>query len=638
MSHVFISYKREDRARLKPLVDALIAAGVPVWWDVQIEGGAHWRETIKEKLDAAGCVIVAWSALSVASEGRFVQDEAARADRRGILLPVLLDAVEPPLGFGHQQAYSLIGWRGDARDRRVVEIVEGARAVMTGGARRGAAPIAPIAPGGRGWSRRGFAVAGGVSALGVAAVVAFELRHGAAATPTRSLAVLPFANMSGDVSQDFFSDGLSEELRDKLAHLPQLQVSGRTSSFKFKGSKDDAATIAAKLGVAYILDGSVRRSGDMVRVDAQLVEAKSGFERWTETYDRQVKDIFTVQADIADAVTKALKLKLLGSDADAVRAQVATAPAAHDAYLQGKALFDSAAGEAAMRAAIAKFDEALAADPAYAAPLTGKARALLALANQYAPDAEVKADYDAGLAAARKAATIDPGAAGPQLAMGELLLATRLDFAEAAPFFDRALQRDGGGADTLAVAGLFTCRRGDFDRGLSALRRATTLDPLNPRAFKALALGLTGARRYPEAIDTARRVLILNPRAAGAHALIGSALYLLRRYPEAQAAFALEPTDFQKQTGLAMTLHALGQDAVAKAALATLVAGGSLFTYQQAEVLAQLGDKVGAMAALRAAFVAGDAGLLLMKTDPLLDPVREEPGFLDLLTRLGLTR
>ena len=245
----------------------------------------------------------------------------------------------------------MIGWRGDRRDERLADIIAASRALLEGGPR-----LAPRVAGAPRPARRSL-IAGGALVVTAAAVAGtFGLRKqicdaagllcpGGAASPPKSLAVLPFDNLSGDPSQAYFCEGLSEELLDRLAHVPQLQVAGRTSAFKFKGGKDDAATIGAKLGVAYILDGSVRRSDTVVRVSAQLIEAKTGFERWSQSYDRDLRDVFAVQDDIAASVTQALKLKLLGGTAAAAPgARESRVPAAHDAYLQGRKLFDSSAG------------------------------------------------------------------------------------------------------------------------------------------------------------------------------------------------------------------------------------------------------------------------------------------------------
>ena len=639
MSHVFISYKTEDRPRVRLLVDALTADGIDIWWDVQIEGGADWREAIQERLNAAACVIVVWSDRSTGADGRFVQDEASRASRRGVLLPVCIDPVEPPLGFGQHQCLSLLDWRGDRKEPAYQHVLAATRAIIDGRAPPKLNAIETLKPTRRGVLGAAPPVAVGALVLGIV----FRKPLGAAlggfmpaaqAAPVRSLAVLPFANVGDDASQAYFSDGLSEELLDRLARIGQLQVSGRTSSFKFKGSREGAATIAGKLGVAYILDGSVRRDGDAVRVSAQLVEAKSGFTRWGETYNRQLKDVFAVQSDIADAVAQALKIKLLGNDGASTAATDSTSPAALDAYLQGKRLFNDSGDEASLQAALAKFEAAIATNPSFSKAWSGKARTLLTLANQYTPVARIAQQYADALDAAKRAVALDPGDAMAQLTVGETLLYTKLNFAAAQVYFDRA-RSGGGSAEVLGLVGQFDCRRGAFGLGLDALRKAAVLDRLNPRAFKGLGAGLIAARRYAEAINAYGQVLVLSGRASSAHAGIGYAHYLLRDFAAAKQAFEAEPAAFQRLTGLAITAHALGATADAQAALASLLSSGDVVNYQQAQVLAQWGDRPGALAALAAGLQAKDSGLLLMKTDPLMDPLRGSPAFADLLRQLG---
>ena len=332
MTEVFVSYKSEDRARVKPLVDALAAAGLDVWWDLGIEGGVGWRETIQSHLDAAACVVVVWSAASVGPGGYFVQDEAAHARRRGVYLPVALDTAEPPLGFGQEQVLELIGWRGAPGDPRLADLLAAVKAMVAAEPRP--TPLARAEALRGALSRRWRVVAlVGASVLAVAGILialvaprlcstgggsCAGLSFAARSAPPNSIAVLPLANLSGDPAQDYFADGLSEELISALARLGQLEVIGRTSSFRFKGSKEGAAVIGAKLGVAYLLDGSVRRDGERVRVSAQLAETRTGFERWSETYDRDMKDIFAVQSGIAEAVAEALKVRLMGGDIEAL--------------------------------------------------------------------------------------------------------------------------------------------------------------------------------------------------------------------------------------------------------------------------------------------------------------------------------
>jgi len=652
MSDIFLSYKAEDRARVKPLVDALTAEGLSVWWDVHIEGGAAWRDTIRSNLDAAACVIVVWSEASVGPAGHFVQDEASRARRRGVYLPVALDPVEPPLGFGQDHSLKLIGWRGGRRDPRFTDILAAARALIAGGPRP--TPTARVRAIGKasGPPWRPVVVAA-AAAVAVAAIAALAVVGPSAPlcrmagtacpwaspkAPLHSIAVLPLTNLSGDPTQDYFSDGLTEELIGRLARLGGLQVAGRTSSFKFKASKDDSKVIGAKLGVNYLIDGSVRRSGQVVRVSAQLIDAPTGFERWSETYDRDMKDIFAVQSGIAEAVADALKVRLLGGDIAALSRGGTTSPDAYDHYLRGRRLFDVASDEASFRDALKEYDAAIAADPSFASAHSGRARVLEAIANQFAEGAEARKTLDAALASARRAADLAPGLAEAQATLAQTLLYATLDYSEARPLFARAMAGGGSGdADILNRIGLASCRAGDFASGLPAVRRAVSLDPLNPRVFKSLGLALTAARRYPDAIAAMRRALDLSPGASTAHNTIGDALYLQGQLPAAKAEYDLEPAAWARQRGRAIVLRKLGDVPGAEAAFRQLRAPDNGITaYQQAQVLAQWGDRDGAIKALQAALATGDTGILWMPTDPLLDPVRTDPRFASLMTRMGL--
>jgi hypothetical protein len=248
---VFLSYKAEDRARLKPLVAALEAEGFSVWWDAHIGGGANWREDIQNHLDVAKCVIVAWSKRSVGREGNFVRDEAAQAQRRGVYLPLRLDPVQPPLGFGEVQALSLKGWRGDRSDPRFRAIAAAVQSRLSG-EEVSHVHLSPEPPR---VSRR-TVVGGGAGLAALAAAGGWLLLKPRTDRATR-IAVVPFANLSSDSEQKYFADGLAEELRGALSRIG-LQVIGRTSSEAV--AKDDAATIARKLNVSHILTGSVRRS------------------------------------------------------------------------------------------------------------------------------------------------------------------------------------------------------------------------------------------------------------------------------------------------------------------------------------------------------------------------------------------
>jgi serine/threonine-protein kinase len=645
MAEIFISYKADDRARVKPLVDALAAEGLSVWWDLQIEAGADWRRTLRENLDAAACVIVVWSVASTGPAGHFVQDEASVAKRRGVYLPVAIDEVSPPLGFGQEHCLKLVGWTGNRRDPRFADVLAAARAVIVGGPR-------PI-PKARLRSLR----KPGPSPAAVAALAALALAGAGglfiAASPSRlcavarlncpppapgnSIAVMPLADLGGQAGQAYFADGLTDELINGLGRLGALQVVGRTSVFKFKGSRESSAVIGQKLGVAYLLDGSVQRDGAHLRVSLSLIDAASGFERWSQTYDREMKDVFAVETGIAQDVAQALKVRLSSADLAGLAAGGAANPAALDAYLRGRQLVDKGGGESAYRGALAQFDAAIAADPAYATAHAARARALLTIADTFASADRVRPTLGDALASARRAVALAPDLPLAEAALGEVLFHT-LDFAAARTAYARAMATGGGDAQILTLFAYFSSNAGDAPAAIAAARRATALDPLNPRAFSVLGTALFNAGRYADSIAAHRRELALNPARASAHSWIGDALYLQGRLAEAKAEYAREPVAFVRLTGEAMVLKRLGDAAGAKATLERLRADRSEVTdYQQAEVLAQWGQIDPAFRALDAAFASGDTGLVGLKADPMLGPLRGDPRFGRLLSRLGLT-
>ena len=455
-----------------------------------------------------------------------------------------------------------------------------------------------------------------------------------AAAPADSIAVLAFDNLSGDPSQDYFSDGVSEELRSALSRIAQLRVAARTSSTAFKNSNADAAAIGAKLAVAYILDGSVRRSGNKVRVGVQLIDAKTGLERWSQSYDRDMADILAVQASIANAVADALKIKLAGDFDASLGSGGTTNVAAHDHFLRGKALADRNGSEAEWRAALAEFDRAIAADPNYALAYAGRARALVAIANAFAPAAEVRRTFDEAVDAARRAVELAPGSAQTQAALGFVLTNARLDVGGARIAYDTAYKIAPGDAEVLSGYGRFAARYGDQAAGLAALRKAVELDPLNPRAYANLGIALYFARQYAAAIPPLTKALELSPSMSMAHAWRGSARLQLGQMAAAEADFAAEPLDWARYAAEAIAAHRTADRAGADAAFARLTALGDDTAYQQAQVLAQWGETQKALDMLELADRLGDSGLGYLSSDPMLDPLRAEPRFKALEKRL----
>lgn len=636
----FLSYSRADQASATQLAAALRAAGFDVWWDTLIEAGAAFAKSIEAAIERCDAVVVIWSKTSVASD--WVLDEAATGRDLRKLVPVSIDGTLPPMGFRQYQSIDLSHWGGDPGAPQIAAIVRGISATADR-ARGRPHEATPQSSTGVPISRRTvLTIAAGATLAGGAGYFAWRqgLLGSGGGAASNSVAVLPFANLSGDDSQSYFSDGLSEELRATLARSPQLQVMAQASAAQFRDRGNDAVSIADQLGVAYLLDGSVRRAGETVRVAADLVDGVTGFSRWSQIFERTMDDIFAVQSEIANTVAAELLARVKpvggGDEAPLAVAGGTRVVAAYDAYLRGRALYDLSADEASERAALAQFDAAIAADPGYAAAHAARARSLTAIANQYGAHGPPAAQYDAAVAAAERAIALAPDLADAHSTLGFTLFQGRLDARAARAPFERSRDLGGGESTVLARFAQFSARTGRKREAAEAMRRAVTLDPLNPLIHRAAGSVAYAARNYDAAIPPARKALELNPRVSRAHAAIGDALLMLGRLAEARAEYLAEPVEDFRLTGMAIVEHRLGNAVASRAAMADLLSRlGDRVLYQQAQVLAEWGDRNAAIAKLQKALATGDSGLIYLRNDPLLDPLRADPRFAELLNRIG---
>jgi TolB-like protein/Tfp pilus assembly protein PilF len=456
-----------------------------------------------------------------------------------------------------------------------------------------------------------------------------------ARTGRASIAVLPFINMSDDKANDYFSDGLSEELLNVLAKVQGLRVIARTSSFAFKGKDATIADVAKTLGVDHVLEGSVRKSGDRVRITAQLIRTADSSHLWSETYDRTLEDVFAIQDEISGEVVDALKVRLLGHNASRAEVGGTTNARAYEAYLQGLYNLNKGQQEAALRKALAAFDQAIAEDPTYARAHAGRARALSQLAsNGYEP-------FDSGFRRAREAAEhaieLEPKLAEAWLPLAYITSAVDLDIPKAQTQFDRALALKPGSAEVQVAYTNFTLGIGRVDKAIEAGSKAVQLDPIAPRPHTALAAAYYGARRYEEALAVARRAERLDPDYPGVHAGTGYVLLETGDLEEARAEFEKEPIEWQRLTGLALADAKLGRAEPARAELATAIERlGEAAAYQYAEINAQLGDHDEAFRWLEVARRIKDPGLSILVSDPLMDPLRKDPRYKKLTHELGL--
>jgi len=394
-------------------------------------------------------------------------------------------------------------------------------------------------------------------------------------------------------------------------------------------------SITRELGVTYLLEGSVRRSGDAVRVSTGLTDGKTGFSQWSQTVERKLTDLFAFQSEIAGTVANAMSVRIAtNKPAPGGTRNVR----AYENFLRGRSLFNQAKDEASDRQALALYELAIAADPNFAMAHAARSRALASIAGQHAKGSELKPLYAAAITSARKAIDVAPELAEGHLALGYALFTGKLDVDGARPSYDKAYQLGAGNADILLLFALYCSRAGRAEEARAAIARALALDPLNPRAFRAAGSIEYAARRYADALPLLDRALKLNPAITNAHASKGNCLMQLGQLQEARAAFEAEPQATFRLPGLAIVHHRLGNRAEAQKAFDQLVAEvGDTALYQQAEVLAQFGRTNDALTTLEQARAIGDSGLIYLSTDPLLDPIRNQQRFRNLLNDIART-
>ena len=460
------------------------------------------------------------------------------------------------------------------------------------------------------------------------------------ASPESSIAVLPFQNLSGDPAQSYFSDGLASEIRTQLSRNPLMQIVGQASSNSVRDYRDDAKRIAKELGVAFLLDGNVQRSGDRVKIAVDLTDGRTGLSKWVQIFERPIVDIFAVQSEIGIAIASALSGAITGN---AGREQTSKtggtkSVAAFDAFLRGKDLFDLHIDENSERQALAKFEEAIARDGKYAAARAARARSLAVIANQYVEGQERIRLYDAAIAEAQRATALAPEFADGYNALGYSLFYGRLDVAGAREPYSKAYALGKNDVDVLSRYAIYSARTGHFDEAEAAIMKASVLDPLNPSMFKSAGLIKYATGEYDEAIALAKRALQLNPRRSTLHGDIGNALLMKGQIEQAVTEFELESSKLSRLPGQAVIAHRAGNRPGADQALSELQAEfGNNALYQQAQIYAQWNDVDAAFSTLYKARTAFDSGLVYLLNDPFLEPLRDDARFKTLLSGLKFT-
>jgi serine/threonine-protein kinase len=683
---VFISYASQDAATASTIVTALERTGLHCWIAPRdVAPGSQYADGIIRAINGAKLLVLVLSEHAVSSPHVGKEIERASSKQRPIIaLRTDATPLTPALEYflSESQWIDVGGGGTDAASAKLVEAVQrlitqpshhtdqenyteqGHQSEHGADAARPAAAAALSAPVNRrsslptialivlGAATLAYLVADKVWLSKRAAVTpaestpASQNAPGAAAPgsgsapsafapPPHSIAVLPFVNMSGDPKQDYFSDGLSEELLNSLAAIPDLRVAARTSSFTFKGKNDDVADIARKLNVGALLEGSVRKDGNQVRITAQLINATTGYHLWSQTYDRDLKNVLALQWEIATAVTKALKATLLTDAATAIEIGGTQNPVAFDAYLRGKHLQRGNFDKENTLARIAAFSEAARLDPRFAKAYVGAANAQNTYANNFAPGSEVRSWFKQARGNSEKAIALAPELGEAHAAMAGIWERGYLDFARAQAEYDRALALSPNDTEVLLRSGTFFVTQGRAEAGLSNIRSAIALDQLNPEGYARLSIGLTYAHQYREAIEADERTLQFNPSDFAVKNSRGMNYLLLGELDAARESCDTPKRSWQGRLCMSILYDKLHRQSEAEAELAAMQAElGDSASYQYAEIYAQWGNVPKALDWLDTAYRLPDPGIGTLRVDSLVDRLRKEPRFQEIERKL----
>jgi TolB-like protein len=663
---VFLSYASQDKEAARRIYEALRSAGIEVWFDQsELRGGDVWDQKIRCQIHDCALFIPVISANTASRREGYFRLEWDLADQRShrmardqaFIVPVCVDAT-PGAGTDVPESFHRVQWTRLPGGETPPGFVPGIKRLLSAnspsagrlpvGAASGAPPFAAVA--GRSASSR-RALLAMVAALALAALAYLLISKAwiskpaapaessttsppgvapsAFTPPPHSIAVLPFVNMSGDKDQEYFSDGLTEEILNSLARIGELQVSARTSSFSFKGKDADLATIAHKLNVGSVLEGSVRRSGQTIRVTAQLNNAITGFHLWSQTYDRDLSDVLKLQAEIANAVANALKVTLLGDVAARIEVGGTRNPLAFDAYLRGLRLARVAANEGESGSVLDEYAEAIRLDPNFAQAYAARSLALLESIYQWGSVTTHRQHAESARIDADRAIALAPDLGLAHAARARYLLAGALDYPQASEESERALALAPGDAIVLSEYSQQAAFMGRSSVAIDIARRGVAIDPLNLLSHRALGDALYYARRYQEAIVAYQDAIAVDPGPPESYAGSGLASYALGNNEMARSSCEMKPDWWESRVCLAVTFERLGQRGESDAHIKWLTEyyGGDQLAYQYAQIYAQRADRDKALQWLETALRLRDAGLRRLRTDPLMDPLRKEPRF-----------
>jgi TolB-like protein/Tfp pilus assembly protein PilF len=488
---------------------------------------------------------------------------------------------------------------------------------------------------------RAVAIALAVLLLGLGGFAALRWAKAPRAAPPASTAVLPFVDLSPGKDQEYFSDGLTDELITTLSEVPGLRVPARTSSFQFKGQNPDVHEVGRKLGVGSVLEGSVRKSGNRLRVSVQLISVKDGYQLWAESYDRDLADVFAVQEEVARSIVSALRVRLTPNNDSALAARPTADLQAYDLYLKGRYAWNQRTGTSLLEA-VRYLTDAVARDPSFARAWAALADAYL-LVVPYSGSGSVAEAWEKAQAAAQKALALDSTSAEAYTALGYGNTIYAWDWAAAEANFKRAIAADSNYANGHHWYGDFLAGRGRLDESLAQMSQAHQLDPLSLQIGVEWGWVSYLMHRSDEAEARIRQMLALDPNYAQAHWRLGLVQIQQRRYPEAIASIqrSIDLGVFQPYAagGLIRAYAASGNRKAARKVLEDLERRFPREYIPPVSIAigyGALGDTTRGLEWLNRAIDQHDIYIPENFFEPLLDPLRKDPRFEAVLTRMGI--
>jgi TolB-like protein len=633
---VFVSYASQDMAVANSIVENLEQHGLKCWIAPRdVKPGAQYADAIVRAINEAKAVVLVMSGSAVDSAHVAREIERAASKRKPII-PFRID--NAPLNPELEYFLSNSQWIDVPKLGMPAALVKLAEAVG-----QGSVPLSQSLPHGpRSGSvrQRVGIVAAAVIGIGAAAAVGLHfwpLGRGGGQAPTvaaisdKSIAVLPFADMSEKKDQEYFADGMAEEIIDLLVKIPGLKVISRTSSFQFKGKNQDLQSIATQLGVAYVLQGSVRKSSDRLRVTAQLIDSRDGTHLWSQTYDRDLSDVLKMQDEMAIALVRALQIEVRAADVGSRPALRNTE--AYTLYLQGRHARDRFDQEGTDQAVI-DFERVLELDPSFAPAEVWLADAYFGLGLYgFMPPAMA---FEKARQASERALKLDPSLAMAHAQLGDIHRAYDWDWAAADREIEQALALAPADGNILFYASGLSVSMGRWDEAVKQVNAAIARDPLNQAAYGNLCLAQSRRGRLEEAEAAARRALEINPTGPFWHYILGDILLYRGLADAALAEFSMETVEAGRLGGATMAYFALGRKADSDVALAQMIKVGAARPFNVARVYAFRGEAAEALKWLERAYAEKDSVLSIIKGDPAFKKIEGDPRYKAFLKKMNL--